>query len=122
MDSFSTGKLKEICTYLQLIVGAMGCIDDDNKINPISIYDIISGISDKDDDRQADINGTLQEQIKALNDNISNLASAIGDIKAGIDRTNNHLDYIDDMIGHSPDGTGYARIMPPGDGWYWKYE
>lgn len=112
MDSYSTSKLKEIVSLIQLIVQALGCIDDESlTINEKSLYSLIGGT---DEERTGNIKGSLAEQLTALNDNITDLN---GKMQTMID----YINYIDDVIGHSPGGTGYARVMLPQDGWEWKY-
>jgi hypothetical protein len=103
MDSFSVGKLKEICTYLQLIINAVGCVDKENKINETTMYDILNSFTITDEERQSNINGSLAEQIKALNDNISAL-------NAKLTETNKSLAFIDDAVAYQND-VGYLRTM-----------
>lgn len=112
MDSFANEQLKNIVSFLQLIINALGCIDDESlTINEKSLYSLIGGI---DEERTGNIKGSLAEQLTALNDNITDLN---GKMQTMID----YINYIDDIIGHSPGGTGYARVMLPQDGWEWKY-
>lgn len=112
MNSYSTSKLKEIVSLMQLIVQALGCIDDESlTINEKSLYSLIGGT---DEERTGNINGSLSEQLKALNDNITEMN---GKMQTMID----YINYIDDIIGHSPGGTGFARVMLPGGDWGWEY-
>lgn len=112
MDSFANEQLKNIVSFLQLIINALGCIDDESlTINEKSLYSLIGGT---DEERTGNIKGSLAEQLTALNDNITDLN---GKMQTMID----YINYIDDIIGHSPGGTGYARVMLPQDGWEWKY-
>lgn len=110
MNAFSNEKMKELVTLLQLLVTAMVGIDEKTgELNEKQLYGILHSISSvTDEERESNINGTLQEQLKALNDNLA--------------RTNELLDYIDDCIGHDADGTGYIRIMDNGNGWTWSYK
>lgn len=112
MDSFANEQLKNIVSFLQLIIQALGCIDDESlTINEKSLYSLIGGT---DDERTGNINGSLAEQLTALNDNIT-------DLNGKMQTMINYIDYIDDIIGHSPGGTGFARVMLPGDDWGWEY-
>lgn len=112
MDSFANEQLKNIVSFLQLIINALGCIDDESlTINEKSLYSLIGGT---DEERTGNINGSLAEQLTALNDNITEMNDKM---QTMID----YINYIDDIIGHSPGGTGYARVMLPQDGWEWKY-
>ena len=112
MNSFSNEKMKELVTLLQLLVTAMVGIDKETgELNENQIYNILQSISGTDEERTADINGTLQEQVKALNDNIISL-------KTAIEQTNEHLDYIDNVVGFTS-GTAFVKTMLP-DGLIWQ--
>lgn len=113
MDSYATSKLKDITAFLQLIVQALGCIDDESlEINTKTLYSIIGG--EKDEEREGDINGTLSEQLKALNDNIETLNTKMETLI-------NHVDFLDDIVHKDGAGVGYLKVMQPQDGWEWNY-
>ena len=112
MDSFATEQLKAVVSFLQLIVQALGCIDDESlTVNEKSLYSLMRIFVEADESRTGNIKGTVSEQLVALNDSIHEL-------KTAVERTNSLLDYIDDSIGHANSDTGYIRIMPS-DGTYW---
>lgn len=112
MDSFATDQLKAVVSFLQLIVQALGCIDDESlTVNEKSLYSLMRIFAEADESRTGNIKGTVSEQLVALNDSIHEL-------KTAVERTNSLLDYIDDSIGHANSDTGYIRIMPS-DGRYW---
>ena len=118
MNSFSTGKLKEITSLMQLIVKALIGIDEETgELNEKQLYGILQSISSEDEERKENIDGTLQEQIKALNASINSLNTTLGNINTNINRTNDYLDYIDNTISSTND-TPYVRVMLP-DGIVW---
>lgn len=112
MDSFSVGKLKEISTYLQLIITALGCVDKESKINETTIYDVVSTLISSDDARVSDINGSLSEQIKALDETLSK-------INNNLDKQTELLERLEDSVGYQ-NGVGYLRIMQPVN-LFWTY-
>ena len=121
MNSFSTGKLKEITSLMQHIVKALIGIDDETgELKEKQLYGILQSISSEaseDEEREENIDGTLQEQIKALNASINSLNTTLSSINTSINRTNDFLDYIDNVISSTND-TPYVRVMLP-DGIVW---
>ena len=111
MDSYATSKLKDITSFLQLIVQALGCIDDESlTINEKSLYSIIG----EDEERISNIDGTLSEQLKALNDNLSIMNDKMQTLIS-------HIDYLDDIVHKDAADVAYLKVMLPSNGWEWNY-
>ena len=108
MNSFSTGKLKELVSLLQLIVTAIVGIDEETgELNEKQLYGILQSISSEtDEERTGNIDGTLQEQIKALNDNIQHLNTTLGSIET----------LFSSIVGNAYD-VGYVRTMNASTNW-----
>ena len=108
MNSFSTGKLKELVSLLQLIVTAMVGIDEKTgELNEKQLYGILQSISSEtDEERTGNIDGTLQEQIKALNDNIQNLNTTLEKVET----------LFSSIVGNAYD-VGYVRTMNASTNW-----
>ena len=111
MDSFANEQLKNIVSFLQLIINALGCIDDESlTINEKSLYSIIG----EDEERTSNINGTLSEQLKALNDNLSTMNDKMQTLVS-------HIDYLDDIVHKDAADVAYLKVMLPSGNWEWNY-
>lgn len=108
MNSFSTGKLKEITSLMQLIVKALIGIDEETgELKEKQLYGILQSISSEtDEERTGNIDGTLQEQVKALNDNIKNLNTTLESIET----------LVSSIVGNAYD-VGYVRTMNASTNW-----
>lgn len=101
MNSFSTGKLKELVSLLQLIVTAMVGIDEETgELKEKQLYGILQSISSEtDEERISNIDGTLQEQIKALNTTLERIETLLNEV-----------------VGNAYD-VGYVRTMNASTNW-----